>query len=264
MKNHNLTYRFTAMFILACSTNLLAISTTYALELPATLQWSKRVELGTPISGIIKTVIVNTGDRLKRGESLVKLDARNYSAAFDKATANAKNLREKRKEAQRELDRAQELYDRTVLSDHDLQTAKNAKIEADSDYATAKAELVTAGLNLEYTDIKAPFDAFVLKRHVEVGQTIISQLKPKILVTIAAAGEMIARGYIAQDDLNGLTRGQSATVVVVGLEFDGSIKHVGLEPVKTDKQGIYYEIDIVFNTGERILRAGQQVTIKIP
>lgn len=256
--------RLTDLFLAVCVTSLLSISTAHALEVPATLHWSKRVELGTPVSGMIKSVLANTGDKVSKGDSLVKLDDRHYAAALSKAQAQVKDLNEKSKEAKRQLDRALELYERTVLSDHDLQTTKNAKLTVESEYATAKAELVTAKLNLEYTDIRAPFDAFVLKRNVEEGQTIVSQLRPEMLVVIAASGEMIARGYIAPGDLNGLQRDRPATVVIAGVDYNGKIKQVGLEPVKIDKQGIYYEIDIVFNTGERILRAGQQVTIQLP
>jgi len=264
MKYQTLMYRLTHMFITGSAISLLSIPLAHALDVPATLHWSKRVELGTSVSGVIKTVAANPGDKVSKGDSLIKLDDRHYAAALSKARARVKDLGEKRKEAKRELDRAQQLYDRTVLSDHELQTAKNARVAAESDYETARAERVTAELNLEYTDIRAPFNAFVLQRNVEVGQTIVSELKPEILVIIAAAGEMIARGYIAQKDLNGLSRGQAVSVVVAGLNYDAKIKHVGLEPVKSDKQGIYYEIDIVFNTGERLLRAGQKVTIKLP
>lgn len=236
----------------------------HAMDIQASLHWSKRVELGTPVSGVIKSVEVHSGDRVKLGDLLVKLDDRNYAAALLKARAREKDLAEKRKEAKRQLSRAQELYDRTVLSEHDLQTAKNNKVAADSEYETAKSELVTAELNLEYTSLRAPFDALVINRNAELGQTVVSQLKPVTLITVAAAGEMLARGHIEQSMLDGQLQGRPAEVVVAGVRYTGKIKYIGLEPVKTDKQGIYYEIAVVFNTGQRILRAGQQVTIKLP
>lgn len=261
MKHQNLFYRITARVMLVCVANLLAIAPSHALDIPASLHWSKRVELATPVSGIIKSVMVNSGDKVEKDTILLKLDDRQYAAALSQARARVKDLSERRIEAKRELDRALELYDRTVLSDHDLQTAKNAKLAADSDYEAAKAELVTAELNLEYASIRAPFKALVLQRNAEIGQTVVSQLKPETLVILAAAGEMLARGYIEQGELNGPVQGDSATIVVAGKPYNGKVKHVGLEPVKRDKQGVYYEIDIMFNTGDRILRAGQQATI---
>ncbi|MDH5446053.1 MAG: efflux RND transporter periplasmic adaptor subunit [Gammaproteobacteria bacterium] len=256
--------RYLSMLAVVVSLHLIVIEYSYALDINASLQWSRRVELGTPVSGVITSAQANPGDRVKHGDLLIKLDERNYVAALLQAKAREKDLSEKRKEAQRQLRRAQELYDRTVLSEHDLQTAKNRKVEADSEYEMAKSELVTAELNLEYTSIRAPFDAMVISRHVEPGQTVVSQLKPETMVIVAAAGEMVARGQIDQSQLDGQLQGRPAQVVAAGLRYEGKVKYVGLEPVKTDKQGIYYEIAVVFNTGERILRAGQQVTIKLP
>lgn len=264
MKQQHMITRLAALLALGGSINLLYVTASQALEIQAGLQWSKRVELATPVSGVIKSVEANIGDRVKQGDILIKLDERNYVADLEMARARVKSLDEKRKEAGRQLDRAQELYNRTVLSEHELQTAKNAKVEADSDYATAKAQLVTAEFNLEYTTIRAPFDAVVLQRNAEVGQTVVSQLKPETLIILGSAGEMIARGLIAQGDLNGQLQGRPATVIVDDKKFDGKVRHIGLEPVTTDKQGIYYDIVVVFNPGDRILRAGRQVTIELP
>mgnify|MGYP001065721829 CR=1 FL=1 len=264
MKHRYSIFRVTQYLLTALIFLFTWLPTASALDIQARLHWSKRVELGTPVNGVIKSVLVNTGDRVKQGELLVQLDDRNYAAALLKARAREKDLGEKRKEAQRQLKRAQELYDRTVLSEHDLQTAKNNKVSADSEYETAKSELVTAELNLEYTSIRAPFNALVLSTNAELGQTVVSQLKPVKLITVAAAGEMIARGDIEQSQLDGDLQGRPVEVVVAGVQYNGKVKYVGLEPNKTDKQGIYYEIAVVFITGQRILRAGQQVTIKLP
>ncbi|MDH5409014.1 MAG: efflux RND transporter periplasmic adaptor subunit [Gammaproteobacteria bacterium] len=244
--------------------NIVTLSAAQALEISATLHWSKRVELGTPVNGVIKEVNVDIGQRIAKDTVLVSLDARGYRAAQSKARANVKHLKEAWLEAKRERDRAKELYERTVLSDRDLQLALNALTSAESAHLTAKAELVQAELNLEYSSLRAPFDAIVLKRNAEVGQTVVSELKPEVLVVIAASDQMIARGLISASHLNGDIHGQSATVKVDGLSYQGKVKHIGLEPVNTGKQDKHYEIEIVFTTGQRILRAGQQATINLP
>lgn len=240
---------------------LLASQASYALDIPAKLHWSKRVELGTPVNGIITQVNVNIGQRVAKDTVLVKLDDRGFQASISKAQARVTNLKEVYLEAKRQRDRAQELYDRTVLSDHDLQVAKNALTTANSEYKTAQAELVQAKLDLEYSTLRAPYDAIVLKRAAEVGQTVVSELKPETLIVIAAAKQMIATGLISQQDLNGDMQGQSATVLIDGLTYEGKVKHVGLEPAKQDAQGTLYEIEVEFDSGQRILRAGQQAKI---
>lgn len=256
--NHKLRQSLLALIL------LLSSSYSYALDIPAALHWSKRVELGTPVNGIITQVNVNIGQRVEKNTVLVKLDARGFDAAKTKVQAKVKNLKQVYLEAKRQQDRAQELYDRTVLSDHDLQVAKNALTAAQSDYKTAQADLIQADLDLEYSTLRAPYNAIILKRNAEVGQTVVSELKPETLIVIAAGDQMIAKGQIAQQHLNGELHDQPATVVIDGLSYQGKVKHVGLEPVKQDKQGTWYEIEVEFNIGQRTFRAGQQAKIILP
>lgn len=243
---------------------LLSALPAQALDVTARLHWSQRVEMSTPVSGVIQTVNVRIGQRVKKGAVLVSLDQRGFKAKQKMAQAKVNNLKEVQLEAKRQQDRAQELYDRTVLSDHDLQVAKNGYTAARSGYQTAQAELVQAKLDLEYSNLRAPFDAIVLQRSVEVGQTVISQLRPEPLLVVAASEKMIARGLIEQDDLNGDIHGKSATVIVDGKTYPGKVLQVGLEPVKSQKSGTFYAIEVEFTTGQRTLRAGQEAKIKLP
>ena len=233
-----------------------------ALEIEASLAWSQRVELAMPVSGVIKKVAVNVGDRVKKNTPLVELDDRAYRAAVDKARAIIKDLDEQQKEAERELERAQQLYDRTMLSEHELQVAKNAKVNSDARYQAAKAELVQAQFDLEYATLRAPFDALILQRQAEVGQTVVSRLQPQTLLVVAAAGRMLAIGYIPPQHVQGDMRDKPAMIKVNNQSRQARIKSIGLEPVK-DKAG-NYEITIEFNMDGMSLRAGQKAVIELP
>ena len=52
----------------------------WAADVPATLQWSQRVELTTPVSGIVKAVSVDVGDTVKKGQVLLTLDSTTFRA----------------------------------------------------------------------------------------------------------------------------------------------------------------------------------------
>ena len=60
-------YRFWAFFgpMLLCGPAL-------ALDLPATLAWGQRVELGTHLAGLVATVEVIPGQRVEKGRTLVR------------------------------------------------------------------------------------------------------------------------------------------------------------------------------------------------
>lgn len=231
-----------------------------AEEVPATLQWARRVTLSTLVAGTVSAVPAQVGARVKKGAALVKLDPRRFDAALEEAKARVESTTQKNKEAQRELERAQELYDRTVLSDRELQLARIGAASAAADYRAAQAALVQAQLDKEYSTVTAPFDALVLAVPAEVGEVIVAELKPEPLVTIAASDRMLARFVAQETQLARLQSGQAVQVEVDGRRYRGAIRDIGLEP--TGSGG--YPVDVSFATGDRVLRAGRHATVHLP
>ena len=141
----------------------LAALSASAAEYPAVLAWKQRVVLSTPVSGVVTSVPAVAGERVKEGQVLVQLDKRPFESALRKAEAQAHKYRLNREEAKRELQRTRELYERTVISVHDLQVGEIAFASADADYASARAELEAAQLHLGYATVQAPFAGLVLE-----------------------------------------------------------------------------------------------------
>jgi len=227
-----------------------------AEEFEASLRWSQRAELSTPVNGVVQEVFAQTGKIVPKGEVLVHLDPRIFKADLSYAQALLKNTDEKSQEAKRELDRQTDMYDRTMLSEHELQVAKNNFTEAKSQYQQAKASLTRAKLNLEYSAIRAPFNAIVISSSAVKGQVVASEVTPPTLVIIAEAKRMLARIYVTVEKLNRFVINQGAKVNVAGQTFQGKVLNISLES-DANKAG-YYAVDVIFDTGEMILRAGQK------
>lgn len=235
-----------------------------AVQVQAMLEWSRRVELSTPVSGTVTEVNVEPGNQVKKGQVLLRLDPRGFQANVLQARARVESTIAARKEAHRELERAQDLYDRTVLSDHELQLAKIAFAKADAAYSAAQAGLTEAQLTLEYSAVRAPFDGIVIDRKVDVGQAVVSEITSEPLVVLAAAGRMIARASVAEAQLAGLSVGQSVRVTIGGKTYQGKVKHIGLEPVAQAQGAVTYPVDVEFPTGAEVLRAGQPASLDLP
>ena len=92
----------------------------WAAEVQATLQWSQRVELSTPVSGVVQAVNVEVGDTVKRGQVLLTLDSTAYQARVAENQSELTRLNAEAEEAKRDLDRVQELYARTVVATAEL------------------------------------------------------------------------------------------------------------------------------------------------
>ncbi|MEO1767052.1 efflux RND transporter periplasmic adaptor subunit [Thiobacter aerophilum] len=232
----------------------------WAADLAASLHWAQRVELGTAVSGIVQTVAVKPGDRVKKGQVLVSLDATAFSAQVAEGQASVAQAQEEEKDAKRNLDRVQELYNRTVIAATELEAAQLRHARAQAQLTAARARLAALNKQLRDTTVRAPFDGVVLKRQVEPGQAVASQLKPEPLIVLARTGEMVARGLVALPEVRTLKPGQAVEVEVEGRRYPGRVRLVGLEPVGPKGE---YAIDVVFPV-EDILRAGTPAVIRLP
>lgn len=231
-----------------------------AADIDAKVAWSQRVELGTAVSGTIAEVNARIGQRVSQGDALLQLDATRFKAAVKQTRARLKQKKYALDEANREWQRAQELYERTVLSDRDKQLAENAYIAALAEHAQAAAAKINAAEDLQDSVIHAPFDAVVLERSAEPGQVVISRLQATPLLIIAATGSYLAQAALRPGDLNGLQPGQAADVSIGGERYKGEIHSIGLE---ADTQGKYL-IQVRFTTGDSVIRSGQQAILHLP
>ena len=254
-------YNIKQLFILIITLHLFSISHVIAEEFEAVLGWSKRVELSTPVNGLVQEVFAQSGKIVAKGEVLVQLDPRIFKADLKFAKAKFKNTNEQSLEAKRELDRQLDMYDRSMLSDHELQIAKNNYTSAQSTYLQAQAALTKAKLNLEYSAMRAPFNAIVISTTAVKGLVVASAITPPVLVIVAEAQRMLARFYAATDKVNDLVINQGVKVNISGQSYQGKIFNVALEPDKL-KAG-HYAVDVIFDSKDKVLRAGQKVMVDL-
>jgi multidrug efflux system membrane fusion protein len=258
-----MTSKFTIkqFFISIAALTLFANTIVMAEEVEATLGWSKRVELSTSVNGLVQKVFAQAGKIVAKGEVLIQLDPRAFKADLKYAKANLNNAAGQDQEAKRELDRQTDMYDRTMLSEHDLQVAKNNFTAAQAKYHQAQSALTKAKLNLEYSAIRAPFNAIVISTKAEKGQVVASQVTPPVLVIVAEAQRMLARFYATAEKVNNFVVNQGVKVNAAGRIYQGKIFKIALEPDEL-KQG-HYAVDVIFDSKDSVLRAGQKVTLDL-
>jgi len=230
----------------------------WSADVDGTVAWTQRVVMSTTVSGVVDEIIVNSGDRVSKGDVLLRLQADRFNASLSSAKAANNDAQYKLNEAEREWDRAQELYERTVLSDRDLQLAENGLVAAKAMFASASAQYINAKRDLIESVIRAPFDAVVLERHVQTGQTVITRMKTVPMISLAATKTYNIIGAISSAEANKLATGQTVAVSVSGQRYNGILTSIGYEPVKAQDA---YPVTVKFTTGGALLRVGQPATI---
>lgn len=163
------------------TTALLALCMMFIVPLASAVD----VPLTTPVSGVVKSVMVTQGQSVRKGQILLSLDDTIYQARVVEAEAALSRLKEEAAEADRDLKRAKELYDRAVSSTTEYEQAQLRYARADGLYREAQAKLTIAKKNLEYSTLRAPFNATVTKRLAEPGMVVTSEFQPATLIILS-------------------------------------------------------------------------------
>jgi RND family efflux transporter MFP subunit len=154
-----------------------------AEELECLIEPKVTVSIGTPVEGIIDKMHVERGDVVKRGQVLLELESKveRAAVAMAKARATAEGAVARNQAnlnlAERSLARNEELSERLVVSERELDEARSAKEiaqaglrEAREDRQLAELDLARSRAALELRSIRSPIDGVVMKLHFSEGE----------------------------------------------------------------------------------------------
>jgi len=206
---------------------------------------ARTVELNAETDGRIVSVGVARGDRLDRGEIIVRLDERDRNARLAQAVATVK---------QRELEfvAREKLKGESYVSEAQLQEAA-ASLEA------AKAELTRAELDIDYMTVRAPFDGALQERLVEIGDYVKTG---DPVATFVDDRSLIIIANVSEFDASSVIKGEAASAVLAtGETVTGVIRYVA--PVADDATRTFV-VELEVNNIEGLYRGGITAELIIP
>lgn len=166
----------------------------------ATVTGRQYVEIRPQVSGTITKICINEGAPVKKGQLLFIIDQVPYKAALQTAKANVETARAKLATAKLTANSKEELYKEKVVSAYDLQTARNARAEAEAALTQAKAEEVNARNNLSYTEVRSPVDGVASMIPYRVGALVSSSISEP-LVTVSDDSSVYAYFSMAENQV---------------------------------------------------------------
>lgn len=247
------------LLLVAALASAMASASVVAENIPAKLDWSQRVELGSLVSGVISKVHVAEGQKVKSGAALVSFDRRSFNADVKRAAAVADRAKLAEEEALLDAERNEELYERTVISDRELKLSQIDSRNAQAEAAIARAELLRARIDLERATVRSPFAGTVVAVNAAKGQAVVNGLQSLPLVTVVDSSTMLAVAEIDAASAAKLAIGDAVKLEVRGQVIDAAVKSIGMEANANGK----YALRIGFSP-EDTMRAGEAATIQLP
>ncbi len=139
---------------------------------PTDLRPLVQAELGSKVVGYLDAVLVDRGDKVRKGQLLALVrpsDLPDQLTAARNAVAQAEAAHA---QAQANLDRAQALAPKGLVSQQDLQSVTTGKLAADAQLGSAQANLAALATRLGETRLEAPMDGVVVARRLDPGALV--------------------------------------------------------------------------------------------
>ena len=171
----------------------------------ATIRGRQDIDIYPQVSGRLTQVLVNEGDVVRKRQTLFIIDQVPYQAALAQAKANIQAAKAALSTAKITLDAKQRLFNEKVISQIELDMARNNYQSAEASLAQAKAAELSAQNNLSYTTVTSPADGVVGTLPYRQG-TLVSSAMLSPLTTVSDNSQMYVYFSLGEKMLLDLTR----------------------------------------------------------
>ena len=214
----------------------------------------QRATLSTKLMGSVTAVTVREGDRVRAGQVIATIDARDIAARRAQVTAAIAAAEAVERDAETQLARMRSLYADSAATRVQLEAAETGFARATAGAASARAGAAELDAVGAYARIRAPFAGIVTRRFVDAGAfvapgapvaTIEDASRLRLRVTTTPAAGRLARGTRIQATIEGIP---------VDAEIEGVVPSAGA----------VYTVNAVVDNADGALPSGGTATLRLP
>ena len=183
------------------------------------IQPEVQVKISPEVSGEIVSLPVKEGQKVKKGDLLMKIKPDVYIAQRDQYAALLLQSKAALTKNEQDFHRIENLYKKGMVSDAEYQQSQSLYESSKADYARSKASLDQAEESLRKTTILSPMDGTVSQLNSELGERVLgtNQFQGTDVMTIADLSRMEARVDVSENDVILVAIGDTARVSVDAL-----------------------------------------------
>jgi RND family efflux transporter MFP subunit len=215
----------------------------------------RRVAPGTKLMGRIAEVPVREGDRVRKGQLLARLDARDLQAAVDQARAALAMAEASHENARVHHERLADLHSRGSVTDKNLEDGTAGARVGAAGVEQARANLSAAEVMLDYAAVRSPIAGWITSRSVEAGN-MAAPGAPMFVVEDLSRIKVTMQ--VPEGDVVGITPGDPVEVRIDVLDLD--LEAVVDRVVPTgDPASRTYQVQVVVDNSSGTIKSGMFV-----
>ena len=233
------------------------------------IQPDTTVEVKTRASGEVLQILAETGQLVKRGQLLIRIDPRQAKNAVDQAKAQLTLAQAQLDNAKTQLDRSKTLRDAQTITQQEYETAQLNYASASSAVVRARIDVENNEISLQDTDVKAPITGVIIQKGVERGQVVASATfnagGGTVLMKMADLNLVQVRTLVDETDIGKIKAGQATTVTVDAYPnrpFQGEV--LKIEPLAEVQQNVtMFPVLVRIDNRDGLLRPGMNSEVEI-
>jgi HlyD family secretion protein len=233
------------------------------------IQPDTTVEVKSKASGEVLQINAETGQVVKRGASLVRIDPRNARNALAQAQADLDVGKARLTNSESQKRRADELFKSRSITEQEHEQALLDYADSRAAVVRAQVAVDNARIQLEDTDVRAPITGTIIEKTTERGQVIASATSNvsggTTLMKMADLGLVQVRTLVDETDIGKIEAGQRATISVDAFPnrpFRGTVLKV--EPQALTEQNVtMFPVLVRIDNEAGLLRPGMNTEVEI-
>ena len=245
-----------------------------------------KVPITSEVTGEIVELPVEEGDRVKKGQLLIRIRGDAYVAQQERAEANLQsaeaNLQMRKAEMDKitlDYNRIKELHNKKLASDAELEAANSNYLSTKAQYEGAEANVLQNKASLKEiieqvkkTTIYSPIDGVVTKRNVELGERVLGSgfSQGTDIMTVSDLTNIEATVEVDENDVVLISVNDTAKIKVDAFgdkEFRGLVTQIGNSAITTglgtQEQVVNFEVRIKVLDPDDALRPGMSCNADI-
>jgi HlyD family secretion protein len=238
-------------------------------EANGSIQPIQIVDVKSRASGTILEMRVQTGDMARKGDTLVRVDRRDPTTAFNQAQADLEVAQAQVNNAQAQKRRADQMFTAGVLSEQDHDNANLTYANAQAQLVRAQASLQSAQDALTDCNVLAAIDGTILTKKVEAGAVITSAVRDvsggTVLIQMADLSTVEVQALVDETDIGKVQPGMPVRITVDAYPtrpFQGTV--LKIEPQSTVSQNVtMFPVLVYIPNPDGLLRPGMNAEVAI-
>lgn len=250
-------YRFTAVDMGSINQTVTATGTINPVAL---------VNVGSQVSGTVVELNVDFNDRVTKGQVLLKLDPTIFNAQVRQAQASLASAQASQRLAQANFQRNEQLVSRSFVSSVALDQTRRELDVARANIQLAQAQLERAQADLNNSVIRSPIDGVIIKRTIDLGQTVAASFTTPNLFQIARdLTKMQIDTSVSEADVGALKDGLPARFVVDAYpdrEFHATMRQFRLA-ANVVQNVVTYNVVLDVDNKDEMLKPGMTAQVRL-